>query len=710
MTNWSKLGLKEQGCDIVVAVAGNPNVGKSTLFNVLTGETAHVANWPGVTVELKTGERVHRGKKICFVDLPGTYGITASSIDEIVAREYIVGGEADVVLVLVDSTAPERTIYLALQILELTPRVVIALTKTDQAHSLGIHIHVDKLEAKLGVPVIATSAVQGLGIRELLDTIIEVAEGRKGRKEPLRIDYNGLEPYIRELELLIAKSKVLENYNPRWVALRLLEGDQRLEELLEKAGKKEIIEKARELREIFTKNSGRTPEDLAIMTRFDYADKLMHEVIVRTEQKRVIEKATEQLFQHPIIGPLVSLGLLFLVFFFAFAINTGFPLNTVFEMLGYGDIASAIEEFSFSGLLEKLFNWLSSTSASYLAGAGSPEWLISLVSDGIIPGVGSVLSFLPLIILISLFIAILEDSGLAPRMAIAFHRFFARFGLSGRAIFPMIISLGCNVPGVLASRTATEEEERVEIILGVPFIPCQARLVVLLAFVGAFFKSPVVQAAVILGVYILGIIVYLITALLARRILFKRRESPEFLIEIPPLHKPNGKVVWWITWDYSKHFLKKAGVIIFLLSIITWMLLSYGPSGVVEDPVESYGAILGHSIGPILQILYSLTSDTAWRIGFALIHGFIAKEALVESITLLQGVDSPREALLSLGLTPGQALAILVYMMLYVPCLATVAVMYQELKNAKLTVLAVIYMIVVATIVSVIIYGILSII
>ncbi len=708
MTNWSGLGLKKQGCDIVVAVAGNPNVGKSTLFNVLTGETAHVANWPGVTVELKTGERIHRGKKICFVDLPGTYGITASSIDEIVAREYIVGGEADVVLVLVDSTAPERTIYLALQILELTSRVVLALTKIDQAHSLGIHIHVDKLEARLGVPVITTSAVQGLGIRELLDTIIDVAEGRKGRREPLRIDYNGLEPYIAELETLIIRGKVLENYNPRWVALRLLEGDQRLEELLEKAGRKEIVEKARELREIFTKNSGRAPEDLAIMTRFDYADKLMHEVIVRTEQKRIVEKATDRIFQHPAIGPLVSLGLLFLVFFFAFAINTGFPLNIVFETLGYEDLASAIEEFSFSGLLEKLFTWLSEAFANYLTSTSSPEWLVSLVADGIIPGVGSVLSFLPLIILISLFIAILEDSGLAPRMAIAFHRFFAKFGLSGKAVFPMIISLGCNVPGVLASRTATEEEERVEIILGVPFVPCQARLVVLLAFVGAFFKSPITQAAVILGVYVLGILVYLVTALLARRIMFKKKEPPEFLIEIPPLHKPSGKVVWWITWDYSKHFLKKAGIIIFLLSIITWGLLSYGPAGLVEDPVESYGAVLGHSLGPILQTLYGLQPDTAWRIGFALIHGFIAKEALIESITLLQGVDSSREALLSLGLTPSQALAILVYMMLYVPCLATIAVMYQELKNAKLTILAVVYMLVVATILSVIIYGLLG--
>ncbi len=698
---------KQYGCSIVVAVAGNPNVGKSTLFNVLTGEEAHVANWPGVTVELKVGVREHRGRRICFVDLPGTYGITASSPEEVVAREYIVNGKPDVVLVLVDSTAPERTIYLALQILELTPKVVVALTKIDLAHSMGVHIHVDKLEDKLGVPVVAVSAIQGTGIRELLDAIVDVAEGKRGRSKPLRVDYDGLEPYIRELEPLVRESRVLRGYDSRWASIRLIEGDRRLEELLISSGELHIVEKAKSLREAIERGVGRSPEDIAVMSRFDFADKLMKDIVVRVEGRRDITSGIDRVFQHPIAGPIVSLALLLGVFFLAFAINTGFPLNIVLDSMGLSEAARVIEEFSFSGLLSTAFSALSDYARTILEDL-APAWLVSLVADGIIPGVGSVLSFLPLIMFISFFIALLEDSGLAPRMATSFHNLFSKFGLSGKAIFPMIISLGCNVPGVLASRTATEEEERVEIILGTPFIPCQARLVVILAFASVFFKSPVTQALLIGGLYVVSILVFLTTSIIVRRLLFKVKEPPELLIEIPPLHRPSGKVVWWITWDYSKHFLRKAGLIIFTLSIITWFLISYGPSGPVENVEDSYGALIGKFFAPVIEFMWGLGYENSWKIGFALLNGFIAKEAFIESITILQGVDSVDKALSMLGLSISQVVALLLYVTLYVPCLATIAVMYQELRSAKLTLIAVIYMLALAGIVSLIAYYLLS--
>ena len=694
-------------CDVVVAVAGNPNVGKSTLFNVLTGEEAHVANWPGVTVELKVGVREYEGRRICFVDLPGTYGISASSLEEVVAREYIVNGKPDVVLVLVDSTAPERTIYLALQILELTPRVVVALTKIDLAHSMGVHIHVDKLEEKLGVPVVAVSAIQGTGIRELLNAILDVAEGKRGRSKPLRIDYDGLEPYIRELEPLVRESKVLGGYDSRWASIRLIEGDRRLEELLARGGEQYIVDKVRVLREAIERGVGRNPEDIAVMSRFNFADKLMKDIVVRVEGKRDITSSIDRVFQHPIVGPIASLALLLGVFFLAFAVNTGFPLNIVFDSMGFSEAARIVEEFSFSGLLGTAFSALSDYARTILEDS-APSWLTSLIADGIIPGVGSVLSFLPLIMLISFFIALLEDSGLAPRMATSFHSLFSRFGLSGRAIFPMIISLGCNVPGVLASRTATEEEERVEIILGAPFIPCQARLVVILAFASVFFKSPIAQTLLIGGLYVAGILVFLITSIIVRRLLFRVREPPELLIEIPPLHRPSGKVVWWITWDYSKHFLRKAGLIIFTLSIITWFLVSYGPSGPVENVEDSYGALIGKFFAPVIEFMWGTGYENSWKIGFALLNGFIAKEAFVESITILQGVDSVDKALTMLDLSTSQVIALLLYVTLYVPCLATVAVMYQELKSAKLTLIAVLYMLVLAGIVSFIAYHLLS--
>jgi ferrous iron transport protein B len=702
----AKARMLEKGkdCDLVIALAGNPNVGKSTLFNVLTGKTAHVANWPGVTVELETAIKKYRGERICFVDLPGTYGISASSQEEIIAREFIVSGIPDAILVIADATAPERTLYLAIQILELTPKVVVALNKIDLAHSMGIHINVEKLEKRLGVPVIAVSALQRLGIDELMKALIDVAKGKRGRKEPLKVDYGVLEPYISELEEYIAKENPLPEYEPRWLAVRLLEGDPRLEEMIEKKGRRDIIDKARELREHFRRSSGMDAAEVAVNARFNFAENLLKDAIIRVERpKSPTVQKLEELFERPIVGPLLGLTILFVAFFIVFAINTGFPLNVILDWLGYHHAAELVENYSLSGLLSAAFDWLSSVTSTALTGR-APDWLVSLLADGVIPGVGSVLSFLPLIMLVSVTIALMEDSGIAPRIAAAIHGFFAKFGLSGKALFPMIISFGCNVPGVMASRAAIEEEERLETVFAVPFIPCQARLVVLLAFVLAFIKAAYMQALAVLAVYGIGILIYLLTALIVRRVYFKKKEPPELIIELPPIHKPSGRVVWWITWDYSKHFLIKAGVVIFALSILTWGLLSYGPHGQVTNVSESYAAILGKYFAPVIEKLWHMSYDAAWRTAFALFNGFIAKEALVETIALMQGTEDPAKALRSIGWTLPQAMAVLVFMMLYVPCLATVAVMYQETRSWKLVLAAIAYMFAVATIVSLITY------
>ena len=438
--------------EIVVAVAGNPNVGKSTLFNILTGETAHVANWPGVTVELKQGIRRHKDKVIRFIDLPGTYGISALSLEETIAREFIINGKPDVVLVLADSTAPERTLYLPIQVLELTPKVVIALTKSDLSHSMGVHIHVDKLEALLGVPVILVSAIKGYGIRELLDAIVDVAMGKRGRSKPLVIDYDGLEPFIREIETYIADSKALKVYPTRWAAVRLLEGDSRLEELMEKVGEREILSKIRQVRLSIKHSIGKEPSEIAIVSRFNYVDNLVKEVVVRVTKHRVVIEKLEKMFQHVILGPIVSLTLLFLIFFIVFAINTGFPLNLILRTIGLTGLAEYVETYNIAGILELLFDYLSDISEIVLNIFHAPLWLTSLIVDGVIPGIGSVLTFLPLIVLVAFFLSILEDSGIAPRIAIAFNNVFVKFGLTGRAVFPYIISLGCNVPGVLGAR------------------------------------------------------------------------------------------------------------------------------------------------------------------------------------------------------------------------------------------------------------------
>jgi len=701
--------MTSRDCDIVVALAGNPNVGKSTLFNVLTGKTAQVANWPGVTVELKKGSIVYANKRICFVDLPGTYGIGATSLEEVVAREFIVSQKPDIVAVLVDSTAPERTIYLALQVLELTPNAIIVLTKADEAHSKGVHIHFDKLEDYLKVPVIPVSALKGEGIRELLDAIVNYEKVNR-RKEPLKIDYNGLEYFIDELSRIVLKSRALSSYNPRWAAIMLLEGDEELEGKLEKSSEKEILQEISRVKQAAVSSAGRDLTGLIMRTRFEFADMLLRKVIVRTEVK---PNTSYQVFEKPIIGPLISLTLLFVVFIAIFAINTGFPINILADMLGKHSLAELIENYSLSGLLDFGFTVLATLVSESLAGT-APHWLISLLSNGMISGIGAVLSFFPLILMVFLFLAVLEDSGIAPRMASSFHNLFAKFGLSGKAVYPFLISMGCNVPGVMASRASLDDEERYELILSSPFIPCQARLVVALAFATAISSSPLIQAGIILLVYVIGITAALLTSLLIRRGYFKNSEPPELVLELPPIHSPKAKVVWWITWDNTKHFLRKAGLIIFSLSIVVWALLYVGPQGYLPDIYGenffqySYATILGKAIAPALSPL-GLTFQQGWKVGFALINGFVAKEVVLSSIQMLYGqrVD-PVGAIKSLGLTSAQMTAILVFIMLYVPCMATLAVMYQESKSVKLTFAAIGYMISVAYITSLITFLIMS--
>jgi len=687
-------------CDIVVAVAGQPNVGKSTLFNVLTGESVRVSNWSGTTVEKKVGVREVKGRKVCFVDLPGIYGLSALTLDEKVARDYLLAGNADVVLVLVDSTAPERTIYLAIQILELTPKVVIALTKSDLAHSQGLHIHTDKLEAKLGVPVISVSAIKGSGLRELINALLDVAEGKRVRRDIIKIKYNGIETYLSELEEDIEASRVLSSYPKRWLALRLLEGDEDIAELLKKLGAEHVVEKALRYREEIKRILNRSPEEIIASSRYEFADSLLKDVVVRVHVAARISYL-DRIFQIPILGPVISALTIFSVFVIAFIINLGFPLNIIADFAGAPHIAEIVENYSLSGLLTALFVYIGDVVREAISPAS--EVLASLVADGIIGGVGAVLSFFPLILTISAIMATIEDSGLGPRIALALHNFFSKFGLSGKAAYPMFISLGCNVPGIMGSRVAVDEAERLEMVVSLPYILCQARLIVLLFAATAFFTSPIFQAGTVTLAYVVSIAVFLLSSLFLRRVVFRTKEPPELLIEIPPLHKPNAKVVWWLAWDSAKHFLKKAGIIIFALSIVTWLMLAYGPHGPTSDPSESYAALAGAAVAPGLSALYGLDYDTSWRIGFALINGFIAKEGLVSAIAIMQGV-SEEEAFRTLNLTPAQGIAILLFLMLYVPCLATVAVIYQETKSLKWTAFSIVYMVSVATLVSVLAY------
>ncbi|MEO3992763.1 MAG: ferrous iron transport protein B [Desulfurococcaceae archaeon TW002] len=690
----------EKICDYVVAVVGQPSVGKSTFFTQVTGELVRVANWPGTTVEQKVGIVSFKDKVLCLVDLPGIYGLSPTSLEEKITKNFLISSDWDVILVLADALIPERSIYLPIQVSEMTSKLVVALTKWDSTHKVGLHVDVKKLSSRLGFPVIPISSITGEGIREVLSTLVDVAEGRI-KSNPLKIDYGLLDSYLNELIGLIDDGYI-GRLPRRWVALRLLEGDQDIIDLVRSSP--DIIEKTEKLREEFRKATERTPEEIAILKKYEYATQVVRETVVRMRVRPHITAIIDKIYLNPLLGPLASIITIFALFAIAFTLNTGFPFTFILRHLGFEVAADALETHSLSGLLESFFAFVGDVLRTGLADLN--EELVSLVVDGILGGLGTVLSFLPLIFLVSASFSVLEDSGLGPRMVASLHNFFRFFGLSGRALYPLVIALGCNVPAVYQSRISIDEAERREIIVSASFIICQARLIVLLYFTKSLFLgNAFIQASVITLLYILSIILYLLTAKLVR-ILSSVRESPELIMELPMIHRPSLKVVWWGSWINTRHFLYKAGIIIFALSVLSWVLLSYGPTGYVDSPEASYGAILGSYLGRVLEVLYNIRSENSWMIGYALIYGFIAKEGLIASVSQLTGL-AEEEALRSLGLNVAQGVSLLIFVMFYIPCMATVATIYQESKSLRFTLYVTMYLIIVALIISLVAYWIL---
>lgn len=685
---------------IEVGVAGQPNVGKSTLFNVLTGRRVHVANWPGVTVERHEGFAEYMGRKIKFVDLPGIYGFSATGLEEKIARKYILSGEPDVILVIVDSLNPERTMYLAVQALEITPKVVIAFTKTDVIHTHGIHINHRALAHRLGVPVIPVSAVMGMGLEDLLKAIIDVAEGKAGRKDPLKTDYGELNPFIDSVVEILKEIEGL-NYPLRWLAVRLLEGDEELEKEIQRVGGEQVLSRIKAVREEIRKILHAEPAELFSIKRFKFINKILDGALIRAEVTKPKTDRT-RVFYHPVIGPLASMLILIGTFIMVFIINTGFPLNIILESMGLSDAASTVEEYSIAGLMETglgiLGDWL------YSILGDNP--ISSLIVDGIIGGVGAVLLFLPLIMIVAFMLAVLEDIGLAPRMAVGIHSLLSKIGVSGHAIFPITLGLGCNVPSIIATRAVPDYGEKIRLAMSLPFIPCQAGLVVVLAFASAL--TGLNGALLILYGYLSAFMAFA----LVNRLLYeydKRKygvRKPELLLELPPIHKPIWKVVWWHVWDATRHFLFKAGTIIFVLSIITWFAVTYTPSlEIAENPEESIAASVARVFVPLLSPI-GLEGVQAWVTAFALLVGFIAKEMVIGAITIITGTESAEEAIALLGLTDIEIASLTVFTVLYVPCLATLAVMYLETRSWKRTLLATALMMIIAYIGMLITYAI----
>jgi len=662
-----------------VAVVGSPNVGKSTLFTRLTGRVARISNWPGTTVERKEGLLRLPAADVILVDTPGVYSISGVSVEERVTRDYLLRGDWDAVLVLVDSLAPEKSLYLALHVLEITGRAVVAVTKWDAAHARGIHINVSELERALGVPVVPVSAVTGEGLDRLVRALAEVLE--RGEGEPLRLDYGPLEPAVRRLEGELQRLELRVRAPARWLALKLLEGDDFVASLLEGAGAQQLLQRARELRSS-AEERGIDPEMAAIMVRYSFVESLCRRSVVRLEV-RERGGVLERLLLSPALGPLLSVLTLLSLYLAVFAVNTGFPITVALGALGLSEAAERLESYTLAGLISSFFDAL----AASLESLDLPPHLAALLSRGVLPGLALVASFLPLIFTAILALAFLEDSGVGPYAAVALHRALQRFGLSGRSLYPMLIGLGCNVPAVMSVRAAPEEAERRQLYASVPFIPCQARLVVLLAFISAYFGgSPALAAAALLAAYLASLALFALTSWAARR-LQGLRESPELLLELPPIHMPSARVVWWIAWSYTEHYLKRAGLIIFGLSALVWGLTSWGPSGLVSDPRSSWAFTVGRALSPLLAPL-GLSGERGAAVAFALLSGLVAKETFLLALASISGAADPLEALLELGLSPAQVVALMVLVSTYMPCVATFATVQRESGSTKMALAA----------------------
>ena len=659
--------------EIIVALEGNPNVGKSTLFNALTGMRQHVGNWPGKTVEKKEGICKYRGKTFRIVDLPGTYSLTAYSIEEMIARDFIIHEKPDVVVNIVDASNLERNLYLTLQTLELTNKVVIALNMVDVAEARGLEIDVQKLSEMLGVPVIPTVADKRRGIDNLLSVILDVVEGRIQTK-PCKLDFgHHIEKQIREIEKALGDVD-LKEHPPRWLAIKLLENDSEVVEIVKslKNGKK-IFEKIDDVRKFEIHHD---MEVEIVDKRYEIIDKIVKNVLRRKQAPEVeLTDRIDRIVTHKVLGLPILLGIYAGIFWVTFNIST--PLMN---------------------LLDDFFTWLKEAVRVWMTSLNAPELLTGLTVDGVIAGVSIVIIFLPLIAIFFLIFAFLEDWGYMARAAFVIDRIMHTIGLHGKTFLSLFMSHGCNVLGIMATRTLEHRKDRLIAILINPLIPCGARLGVMTFLVAIFFKGNT-ATLVMLSLIVLSLALVMLMGLLFRKFMLPG-EHPAFIMELPPYHKPtiHGLVIH--TWERVSVFIKRAGTLILLMSIVIAILSSF-PSG--AELSDTYIGQLGKLLEPFGSLL-----GFDWQLMVALIFGFTAKELALSTLAILYGLseEASLETVLATQWTPLTAYTFLVVQMLYIPCAASVAVMKRETNSWKWTMFGVVYSLILAFIMGIIVYNI----
>ncbi|PGS34537.1 ferrous iron transport protein B [Bacillus cereus] len=651
-----------------VALLGNPNTGKTSLFNALTGSYEYVGNWSGVTVEKKVGKL--KDRQGTLIDLPGVYDLNPVSRDEGVVTNFLLTDEFHHMLNIVDSSQFERNMHLTLQLLEFGKPVSIGLNMVDVAKQRGIVIDVKRLSELLGVTVVPVVARSGKGCEELLTTL---KENDKKEKKPFIISYGvQMDEGIGEVITLLETA----NYkHPRWLALQFLSNN----EVVEKEMKALPIYK--ELVAIRSRLEGKldcTLEEHIYKTREAYIEKLKTNVMQQEKEGKIpFSEKIDRLITHKILGLPIFLAVMFFIFQVTFT-WIGTPLSDMLD--GF-----------FGG---QLTDWVTAG----LTSVGASDFIQALVTEGIIAGVGAVLVFVPQIFALFFFISLLEDSGYMARIAVVMDRIMEFFGLNGKAFIPMIIGFGCNVPGIMAARTIEQEKERLLTVLVTPFMSCSARLPVYALFAGVFFPNS--QATVVFSLYVAGIVLaLLVTKIMSLTIL--KAEKSIFVIELPPYRVPQVKTLWLSTWEKGKGFVRKAGTFIFGGSVVIWLLNYAGPSGFGVDMGDSFLAMIGGFIAP----LFAPLGFGTWQAAASLLTGFLAKEVVVSTMAIIYAVkEDVLGNVMGAHYTALSAYAFMFFILLYVPCLATVAVIKRETGSMKWTIFSVVYPLVVAYVLTFIIY------
>ncbi|MDO5848020.1 MAG: ferrous iron transport protein B [Methanobrevibacter sp.] len=660
--------------EFIIGLAGNPNVGKTTVFNQLTGMHQHVGNWPGKTVEKAEGHFNFDDIRFDVIDLPGNYSLSAHSIEEIVSRDFIVDENSDVIINVVDAANLERNLYLTVQMMELDANIVLALNMNDFAKKKEHYIQIKEMSELLGFPVIEINARNKDGFDELLKTV------KKQAKNPIhtskKLVYGEeLGEHLVDIQSLIEKDKSLNGIPSFWTAIKLLENDEIIVEKVENApcGKaimREVKKVKKHLKGIFNE----PPEEIIANARYAFIDGLIKETVSKPSvEKPTLTDKIDKIVTNRILGIPIFLGILYVLFQLVFTVGAPFQ-----DLLGEG--------FDF------LKEWIISTFGE--------TFVSSLIANGIIDGVGSVFSFLPQIVLMFLFISILEDSGYLARAAFVMDRVMHKLvGLHGKAFIPMILGFGCGVPGIMATRTMENESDRLLTMMILPFMSCSARLPVYALFIAAFFTAN--QGEILFSIYLIGIAVAIMVAFILKRTMFKGMSSP-FVMELPSYKVPSVKGVLLHTWEKVRGFIKKAGTIILAAAIIIWILSSI-PMGVEYGTQES---VMGQ-IGTIISPIFAPLGFGEWQPSVALLFGVVAKEVVVSTMGTLFGVDAEGAGMLTAMhgvFTPLTAFVFMIFVLLYVPCFAALGTIKQETNGWKWPLTMVLITTVTAYVVSFIIY------